>query len=322
MVLTTYGRSSGFCVDPVEKKPLYHYAPGSAVLSFGTAGCNLACRYCQNWEISAARATDVLTDSAGPEAIAEVAVQFGCRAVAYTYNDPVVFAEYAIDVAEACRDRGVGNIAVTAGYIQPTARADLFAVMDAANIDLKSFSEEFYRRLTGGRLAPVLDTICYAVHEAPTWVELTTLLIPGFNDSPEELTALTGWIAAELGPDVPLHFTAFHPDNRMRQIPRTPVETLLTARRIARDAGLRYVYLGNAPAPEGSATYCPTCSRTVVDRGGFDIVGYDLTGDGCCPGCATPIPGIWDAGPGGFGPRRIPVRIADSCGPTPRQTTP
>jgi pyruvate formate lyase activating enzyme len=310
LVLTTYGRSSGFCLDPVEKKPLYHFAPGTGVLSFGTAGCNLACRFCQNWEISTARDMDLLMDAASPEAIAAAAEATGCRGVAYTYNDPVIFAEYAADAARACRERGLANIAVTAGYIQGKAREEFFGAMDAANIDLKSFSEDFYRRITGARLETVLDTLRYVVHETPVWVEITTLLIPGHNDSPGELEALTGWIARELGPDVPLHFSAFHPANRMRDVLPTPLATLRLARRIAADAGLRYVYLGNVRGPEGGATHCPTCGASVVERAEYSIVGYGLSDQGKCRGCGTAVAGVWDGGPGDFGTRRVPVRVA------------
>jgi pyruvate formate lyase activating enzyme len=293
----------------VEKKPLYHFAPGAPVLSFGTAGCNLGCRFCQNWGISMAREMDSLTDRAGPDEIAEAAFAMGCRAVAYTYNDPIVFAEYAIDTAAACASRGLANIAVTAGYIDGPARADLFGAMDAANIDLKSFSDSFYRRLTGGRLGPVLETIEYVVRETSVWVELTTLVIPGHNDSTAELEALTAWVAGTLGPDIPLHFSAFHPDSRLRDVPPTPLSSLVRARAIAREAGLRYVYLGNVHADDAGTTVCPACSASVVVRSGYAVTDYAVTPSGECARCGARIPGRWAGAPGSFGSRRLPVRF-------------
>jgi pyruvate formate lyase activating enzyme len=310
LTLTTYGRSTGFCVDPIEKKPLYHFAPGTAVLSFGTAGCNLGCRFCQNWEISAARALDARMDTASPAAIAQAAAAYNCRGVAYTYNDPIVFAEYALDVAAACREQGLANIAVSAGYIDPAPRVDFFAAMDAANIDLKSFSPDFYRRLTGGRLEVVLDTLRYLAHETKVWLEITTLVIPGLNDSNAELTALAEWVAGELGPDVPLHFTAFHPDHRLRHLPRTPALTLRRARQIGLDAGLHFVYTGNIIDREGSLTRCPQCATALIGRDGYALTRYVIDAAGQCGACAAKVAGVWDGGPGDFGPQRIPVRIA------------
>ncbi|QQS01861.1 MAG: AmmeMemoRadiSam system radical SAM enzyme [Austwickia sp.] len=308
--LTTYGRSSGFCIDPIEKKPLNHFYPGTSVLSFGTAGCNLGCKFCQNHDISKAREMDRLQDAAGPDDIARAAAEFGCRSVAYTYNDPVIFTEYAMDVAAACTARGLRNVAVTAGYVQGQARRDFFSVMDAANVDLKGFTEEFYERLTGARLATVLETLAYLVHETDVWVEITTLLIPGHNDDPAELRALSAWVAAELGPDVPLHFSAFHPDHRMRDVRRTPLKTLVMARDIARAEGLRHVYTGNVHHREGDTTSCPACGATLIERDWYEIRSYRLTPDGRCPACAAPVAGRFDAEPGSFGSRRIPVRLA------------
>jgi pyruvate formate lyase activating enzyme len=259
VVLTTYGRSSGFCVDPIEKKPLNHFLPGTPVLSFGTAGCNLACKFCQNWDISKSREIDTLAASASPEMIAETAQRLDCRSVAFTYNDPVIFLEYAVDTALACRARGIRTVAVTAGYICDKPRREFFAHMDAANVDLKAFSDDFYHRLTGARLDPVLDTLRYIHDETDCWLEVTTLLIPGQNDGDAELQALAGWMLAHLGPDVPLHFSAFHPDFKLRDIPPTPLATLQRARRIARQAGLHYVYVGNVHDAEGDSTWCPAC---------------------------------------------------------------
>jgi pyruvate formate lyase activating enzyme len=309
VVLTSYGRSSGFCVDPIEKKPLNHFLPGTAVLSFGTAGCNLACRFCQNWEISKSKEVDTLADAASPETIADAAVRLGCRSVAFTYNDPVIFLEYAIDVADACRARGIKAIAVTAGYVCAAPRVELFRHMDAANVDLKAFSEEFYEHVTVGHLRPVLDTLEHLRHETDVWFEITNLLIPGRNDSDAELEAMSSWIAEHLGVDVPLHFTAFHPDFRMRDVPRTPPATLVRARRIARRHGLRYVYTGNVHDSEGSSTYCHGCGRRVVERDWYALGAYGLTGEGCCARCGTQIPGRFDGPPGTWGPRRMPVRL-------------
>ncbi len=310
MVLTTYGRSSGFCIDPVEKKPLNHFLPGTSILSFGTAGCNLACKFCQNWDISKSREMDTLADAASPEAIADAAVRADCSSVAFTYNDPVVFAEYAMDIAAACRARGIAPVAVTAGYIHPEARRDFFATMDAANVDLKGFTDEFYVKLCGARLQPVLDTLSYLRHETDVWFEITTLLIPGKNDSDAELKAMTTWIMRELGPDVPLHFTAFHPDYKMTDLPRTPAATLQRARRIALDAGLHYVYTGNVFDPEGGTTYCPACHEPLIVRDWHAILEYQLTDNGHCPACDTAIPGRFTHFDHAFGRRRIPIRMS------------
>ncbi len=310
IVLTSYGRSSGFCVDPIEKKPLNHFLPGSSVLSFGTAGCNLACKFCQNWDISKSRETDTLADAASPETLAAAAVAYGCRSVAFTYNDPTIFLEYAADVADACRDVGVKSVAVSAGYMGPDARGDLYAHMDAANIDLKAFTEDFYHRVCSGHLRPVLDTLEYLRHETSVWFEITTLLIPGLNDSDTELDAMTRWISEHLGPDVPLHFTAFHPDYKMRDIAPTPPATLTRARRIALGNGLRFVYTGNVHDTEGGTTYCPSCRLPVVVRDWYAIRSYRLTDDGRCGSCGTPVPGVYDGLPDEWGRRRLPVFLA------------
>lgn len=311
MILTTYGRSSGFCIDPIEKKPLHHFYPGSSVLSFGTAGCNLNCKFCQNWDISKAEDMDRLVIAAPPENIARAAQREGVRSVAYTYNDPVIFAEYAIDTALACRERGILNVAVTAGYIHPEPRRAFFAVMDAANVDLKSFSGDFYHRLCGGHLQPVLDTLAYIHHETDCWLEITTLIIPEYNDSAEELNALASWIMRELGPDVPLHFSAFHPSWKMMDTPPTPPASLALARRIAREAGLHHVYTGNLHDPEGGTTYCPACHAALIVRDWYDIPQYQLNPGGFCPHCQTRIAGrfgnaLGDQGQA-FGPRRTAI---------------
>jgi pyruvate formate lyase activating enzyme len=312
VVLLTYGRSSGFCVDPIEKKPLSHFLPGSAVLSFGTAGCNLACRFCQNWSISKSRETDTLADAASPETIAAAAERLGCASVAFTYNDPVIFLEYAVDVADACRARGIKTVAVTAGYICPEPRAELFAHMDAANVDLKSFDDGFYRRICGGSLGPVLDTLVYLVHETDVWVEITTLLIPGHNDSDEGLDRMTRWVVERLGPDVPWHFTSFHPDHRMLDVPPTPRESLARARAIALANGVRFAYTGNVLDREGGSTWCPGCGALLIERQGYRLGTYGLTRDGYCGVCGAAVPGVFAERPGAWGARCLPVRLAGS----------
>ena len=309
IVLTTYGRSSGFCIDPVEKKPLNHFYPGTSVFSFGTAGCNLACKFCQNWDISKSRDMDRLMDAASPAEIARTAAHWGCRSVAYTYNDPVIFLEYAVDTAEACHAEGLQNIAVTAGYISEAARAEFFAPMDAANVDLKAFTDDFYVQLCGARLQPVLDTLVWLVHESTVWVEITTLLIPGKNDTDAELSAMSQWIARELGPTVPLHFTAFHPDFKLTDIAATPAATLQRARRIALDAGLRHVYTGNVHDRDGGTTRCTGCGEPLIVRDWYEIIDYRLTPDGACPACGTALAGRFGAYGKPFGSRRIPVAI-------------
>ncbi|HJQ62352.1 MAG TPA: AmmeMemoRadiSam system radical SAM enzyme [Burkholderiales bacterium] len=309
MVLTTYGRSSGFCVDPVEKKPLNHFYPGTSILSFGTAGCNLACKFCQNWDISKSREMDTLADEASPAAIARTAAEHGCRSVAFTYNDPVIFAEYAMDVADACREHGIKTVAVTAGYIHDRARREFYAKMDAANVDLKGFTDEFYLKLCGARLKPVLVTLVYRRHETDVWFEITTLLIPGKNDSSEEIHAECEWIMRELGADVPLHFTAFHPDYKMTDLPHTPAATLTRARDIALDHGLHYVYTGNVHDTEGGTTYCPGCRAALIVRDWYRIEQQKVTAEGRCPSCGHAIAGRYERYSGQFGRRRIPVAI-------------
>ncbi|MNZ52480.1 molybdenum cofactor biosynthesis protein A [compost metagenome] len=310
IVLTTYGRSSGFCIDPIEKKPLNHYLPGSSVLSFGTAGCNLACKFCQNWDISKSRDMDRLMDSAEPATIARAAIETGAASVAFTYNDPVIFAEYAIDIAAECRRVGVHSVAVTAGYIGQCAREEFYAAMDAANVDLKGFTEAFYTKYCGAHLAPVLDTLGFIYHDTDTWLEITTLLIPEANDSDAEITELSRWVARELSPEVPLHFTAFHPDFKLTDRPHTTHQTLLRARNIALAEGLRHVYVGNVRDLEGATTYCTQCQAPLIVRDYYAILDYRLTEDGCCPDCGTPLVGHFARSAGHFGNRRIPVRLA------------
>ena len=309
IVLATYGRSSGFCIDPIEKKPLNHFYPGSSVLSFGTAGCNLACRFCQNADISKTRDMDRLMDQASPQAIADAAARENCRSVAFTYNDPVIFLEYAMDVADACHARNIKTVAVSAGYMHESARRDFYSKIDAANIDLKGFTDDFYFKLTAAHLQPVLDTLLYLKHETDVWLELTTLLIPGQNDSDEELTALSNWVARELGRDVPLHFSAFHPAHKMLDTPPTPPGTLVRARKIAMKAGLDHVYLGNVHDEAGDTTFCPQCRAPLIVRDWYEIKRHALAQGGFCPSCGTAIPGRFEDAVGHFGRRRIPVAI-------------
>jgi pyruvate formate lyase activating enzyme len=309
IVLTTYGRSSGYCIDPIEKKPLNHYLPGTPILSFGTAGCNLSCKFCQNWDISKSREWDSLTDAAAPEAIALAAGKLGCRSVAYTYNDPAIFMEYAIDVAKACRQYGVKSVAVTAGYMTEAPRREFYRYMDAANVDLKAFTEDFYHRICGGHLRPVLDTLVYLKHETDVWLEIATLLIPGHNDSDEELDRMTRWGVANLGPNVPWHFTAFHPDWKMLDVPPTPAATLTRARKIAMANGVRYAYTGNVHDEKGGSTYCHSCGAKLIGRDWYEITAWKLDHNGKCRKCGTPCAGRFEANPGTWGAQRQPVRL-------------
>ena len=309
--LVTYGRSSGFCVDPIEKKPLNHFYPGTPVLSFGTAGCNLTCKFCQNWDISKSRETDTLADEATPGQIAAAAAALGCRSVAFTYNDPVIFLEYAVDIAAACHDRGIGTVAVTAGEICPEPRREFYGCMDAANVDLKAFTDRFYEKICGGKLATVLDTLVYVASQTNVWLETTTLLIPQENDSTAELEAMTRWVVAELGPDVPMHFTAFHPDWKMTDKPHTPASTLTRARAIALDNGVRHAYTGNVHDRRGASTYCHACSLELIGRDWYVLHDWNLTADGRCGRCGTPCPGRFDGPPGRWGAKRQAVRLRD-----------
>ncbi len=314
VVLTTYGRSSGYCIDPIEKKPLNHFLPGTPVLSFGTAGCNLGCKFCQNWDISKSREIDTLADEASPELIARAAHELGCRSVAFTYNDPVIFLEYAIDTAKACHALGIKTVAVTAGEICPEPRAEFFRHMDAANVDLKGFTERFYHDVCLSHLQPVLETLEYIKHETNVWFELTTLLIPGQNDSDDEIDAMTRWVVERLGPDVPMHFSAFHPDFRMLDIPATPPATLTRARQIALRNGVRYAYTGNVHDGDGGSTYCHQCGGLLIERDWYVLGQWNLTVEGCCKSCGAKCAGVFETAPGSWGPKRQPVRLRDFAG--------
>jgi len=309
IVLTTYGRSSGFCIDPVEKKPLNHFYPGTSVLSFGTAGCNLACKFCQNWDISKSREMDTLADSASPESIALAAKNSNCRSIAFTYNDPVIFHEYAIDVAAACHENEIKTIAVSAGYVCPEPRAEFYQGIDAVNIDLKAFTEQFYHRITGSHLAAVMETLSYIKHETDVWLEITNLVIPDENDSDKELHQMTEWIVSELGADVPLHFSAFHPDWKMRNKPRTSLQTLKRARSIAIMNGLKYVYTGNVHDREGDTTFCYECGGELIVRDWYEIKEWSLDQAGKCPTCNSSCAGVFDSHHGNWGSKRVPIRL-------------
>jgi len=312
IVLTSYGRSSGFCIDPIEKKPLNHFLPGTPALSFGTAGCNLACKFCQNWDMSKSRELDTLMDAASPQLLAAKAKELGSRSIAFTYNDPIIFMEYAIDTAIACHELSIKSVAVTAGYISAKPRQEFFQNMDAANVDLKAFSERFYWKITGGHLQPILETLQFIQHETDTWLELTTLLIPGENDSNQELEEMTRWVVENLGPEVPMHFSAFHPDWKMRDKPATPTTTLTRAREIAMKNGVRYAYTGNIHDETGGSTYCYQCGTRLIGRDWYVITEWKLNADGTCPSCGTPCDGIFEPDPGQWGAKRQPIRITSS----------
>ena len=312
IVLTTYGRSSGFCIDPIEKKPLNHFLPGTPVFSFGTAGCNLACKFCQNWDISKSREMDTLADAASPDMIAKVAAEYECKSVAFTYNDPVIFHEYAIDVAKACKEKNIKTVAVTAGYVNPEPRVEFYQWMDAANVDLKAFSERFYHKITGSHLEPVLETLKYIKHETDCWLETTTLIIPGENDSEKELTEMCEWVVENLGPDMPMHFSAFHPDFKMMDIPSTPSSTLTLARDIAMKAGVRYAYVGNVHNKDADSTWCHQCGELLIERDWYELGKWNLDTEGCCKSCGTKAAGVFEATPGNWGAKRLPVRMTVS----------
>lgn len=309
IILTTYGKSSGFCIDPIEKKPLHHFYPGSPVLSFGTAGCNLKCKFCQNWDISHAKAFDRLTEQASPQKIAKVSAEKGCKSVAFTYNDPVIFLEYARDTAIACKQKELKTVAVTAGYAEGQARKDFFEWMDAANVDLKAFSDSFYQQMTGGDLKTVLDTLVYIREKTGIWLEITTLIIPGKNDDPQEIKKMSAWVKANLGPDTPLHFSAFHPDHKMRDWISTPLTTLIQCREIALAEGLQHIYLGNVHYPEADATYCSHCGKAVIQRDWYEILDYQLDESGKCRYCGEKVSGRYDTASGNWGSKRQPVQI-------------
>jgi len=327
IVLTSYGRASGFCIDPIEKKPLNHFSPGSSVLSFGTAGCNLGCRFCQNWDISKAKEDERLTSPALPEDIAREAKEQSCRSIAFTYNDPIIFAEYAMDTAIAAHELGIKTVAVSSGYISHEARENFFAHIDAVNVDLKAFTQEFYGKLCLAQLEPVLDTLKWIKNETDVWLEITTLLIPGHNDSSDEIKKLCEWVLDNLGSEVPLHFSAFHPDFKMMDVPPTPLSTLNRARMIAKETGIHHVYTGNVHDKEGQSTYCSYCNNLLIERDWYELGKWNLDKDGCCKFCGTRLSGRFDPEPGTWGSKRLPVFIHSGTkkrgvSPLPNDTRP
>jgi pyruvate formate lyase activating enzyme len=290
MVLATYGLNSGMAVDPIQKKPLFHFYPGSRILSFGTIGCNLTCSFCQNWRISKSEEIGGLLREASPRQIAEMAKRMGCESVAFTYNDPIIFHEYAVDTAIECKKLGIKTVAVTSGYVNDAPRREFYSHMDAANVDLKAFTDDFYRKLCSARLAPVLDTLIHIKKETNVWLEITNLLIPGENDSTEELERMSAWIVENLGSDVPLHLSAFHPDFRLMDRESTPLKTLLRAREIAIKSGVRFVYTGNIRNRAGESTACPNCGNPLIERVGYQIAKNHIVNH-ACPECTTRLDG-------------------------------
>lgn len=281
LFLSTYGKSSGFAIDPVEKKPLHQFFPGSSTLSFGTIGCNLNCLFCQNSHISRGAKMELLTEEGSPDEIVKAAKHYGCQSVSFTYNEPIVFSEYAMDTADQCHEQGLKTIAVTAGYIEPLPAKVFFSRMDAANVDLKGFSEDFYKKNSQADLKTVLNTLKFLKHETGVWLEITNLIIPTLNDEEGMIRSMCQWIVKELGMDVPLHFSAFYPCYKMMDLPRTPLSSLRRAYEIAAEEGIRYVYTGNVSWPEGEATYCPGCGKKVIIRSGYEIREQHLQGDEC-----------------------------------------
>lgn len=284
-----FGTTAGLCVDPIEKKPLYHFLPGSRVLSFGMRGCTLACDFCQNASLSQPFAAPEGYPTR-PETIVRLALEQHCASVAFTYNEPIVSAEWCLEVAGACHEAGLRTVAVTSGFIEGRARADFFGAMDAANVDLKSFSDTFYRKHCRGTLQPVLETLEYLAKETHTWLEITTLLIPGENDDEREIGSLLDWMTQHLGTQIPLHFSAFHPAHRMLDRPRTPAATLQRARALALERGLAFVYTGNINDEEGGSTNCPQCNGQLIERAGFQVLRNRVC-KGHCPDCRAPVPG-------------------------------
>jgi len=291
LFLTTYSKAIGLAVDPIEKKPLYHFLPGSNILSFGTAGCNLGCKFCQNWEMSTAKADHMRSQKITPEQIVSLAKKHGCKSIAYTYNEPTIFAEFVIDTARIARRNGLSNVMVTNGYVSPEARSELYEFIDAANVDLKSFSEKFYFKLTAAHIEPVKNTIEWLVTETDVWVELTTLIIPTKNDSVTEIDQLVSWIMDKCGDQIPLHFSAFHPTHRLKNLPRTPDKSLKLAREIAIEKGIRHVYLGNVSDSNGYTTFCPACKRKLISRGWMSTGKIDIETGRCK--CGETIDGVW-----------------------------
>ncbi len=293
-----YGKPCTAHVDPIEKKPLFHFLPGTAIYSIATAGCNLHCKNCQNWEISQTNPEDARNFDAEPARVVADAQGAGCISVAYTYAEPVVFFEYALAASRLARARGLKNVMVTAGYIEPEPLREICAVTDAANVDLKAFSDDFYQKICDARLAPVLKALT-VYREEGVWLEVTNLIIPELNDAPAGIRKLCRWVHDNLGAETPLHFSRFYPMYKLANLSPTPVATLTRARNIALDEGLKYPYVGNVPGHPGNNTYCPSCGRAVVERHGFQILAYNLDGDKC-PNCGARVAGVWAEPPAGL----------------------
>jgi len=289
---TGYGRPTGFAIDPIEKKPLNHFLPGSGILSFGTAGCNLGCKFCQNWSMSKAHLDELNALHVSAQEVVRLAVKHRLPSIAFTYNDPIIFSEYVEDISVLAHEQNIRTVMVTNGYITKEARSEVFRHVDAANVDLKAFTEDFYRKLTLSHLQPVLETLQWLVHDTDVWVEITTLLIPAANDSDSEIQRLVHWLLQQLGDEVPLHFTAFHPAFKMTDFPPTPAETLSRARRLALQEGVKYCYVGNVHDPQGQTTFCPQCGTALIERDWHSVYSNVLK-NGRCPKCAARIAGVW-----------------------------
>ncbi|MBF0297839.1 MAG: AmmeMemoRadiSam system radical SAM enzyme [Oligoflexia bacterium] len=300
-----YGVSSGLCIDPIEKKPLYHFYPGSGVLSIGTVGCNLLCKFCQNWSISRNKEISAMSIKATPKQVVNKAKEYALKSIAYTYNEPIVFIEYVRDIAEIARESGIKSVAVTAGFINEKPREEFFKYMDAANIDLKGFNNEFYSKVVGGKLEIILNTLKYVKSETSVWLELTNLIIPGINDKEKDLHKMCEWIASNLGVSTPLHFSAFHPDWQMDNVAATSLKTLIAAKEIALSKGLRYVYLGNVSCIDSSTTFCYQCGERLIEREGYVI---SRKFSSICKKCGTKVDGFFEELPGGWGNKRVPIQ--------------
>ena len=292
IVCTTYALPCSMNVDPVEKKPLYHFLPGSPILSIATAGCNLHCKQCQNWQISQAELFTTSLPDVFPEDVVQMARKRKCPAIAYTYTEPLVSFEYTYDCCQAAAAAGIKNVLVTAAYINPEPLRDICRFVDAVNVDLKSFSDDFYRDICDARLSPVLKALT-TMKECGVMLEITNLIIPTLNDSEEETKQLCGWIAENLGSETPLHFSRFFPQNELKHLPPTPIDTLLRAREIALQTGLQFVYVGNLQSDEGENTHCPNCGKPLIERHGYHVRKNRLAA-GQCPACQTPVPGVWE----------------------------
>lgn len=286
-----YGRVAAHHVDPIEKKPLFHFHPASTAFSVATAGCNVECKFCQNWELAQRKPEELNSVVMSPNKLARTAAGAGCVSLAYTYNEPTIFTEFMIDTAAESRSLGLRNVVISNGFINPAPLRDLCKVIDAYKVDLKSFRESYYADVVSGQLAPVLRSL-EILKEEQVWTEIVYLIVPTLNDSDAEIRDMTKWVFQTLGPDVPVHFSRFYPQYKLRNLPPTPTSTLMRARKIGLDSGLHYVYLGNIPGNEGECTYCPACGEVVIGRTGYRVNTLALS-DGRCRHCGEVIPGVW-----------------------------